>query len=770
MKNILTILLCFAAALLGAAKVDSVRFEQPAGGFPESGLLPLVKLHTGIEYDRKTLDDDVKRLQQTGNFADVVAEAEPTDDGRISVVFKLTPRSRIAKLDFDGNAKFETHDLAREITLNEGDILNDRKLQESASNLRKFYINRGYKDAEITPVVVGNGKNGTHLVFKIRENLRLKVNDVTFENAKLFSQFDLRHSIANRYSYWNWLPFVNDFLNQGLLDRRELELDKARILEKYQDRGYLDARITGVNITPVEDDPEYVNINFVIDEGEPYTISSVSVTGAQKFSAAELLAAAAIKEGETFSISAERNAVRNITALYETLGFCDIFCRPVRRADFQNHTVAIDFMINEGRIYHVRDVIISGNTGTKDKVIRRELAIQPGDPVDRNRIEVSRQRLIGMGYFTKVEADAVNADAIDEKDVRITVEEKPDRYHFRIGAGVSDVNSFFGMAEISTDNFDLLNPRNWFYGGGQRLRIQGILGVENAGFNVDFVEPWLLDVPIRFELSSYMNTTEYDEWDEDRIGVRTSLQRKVFDDFTSIAVGYKFEVVRVNDISGHLKPYFKSHDLDGTFTVGQASLSLTRDTRDSMIDPTEGYNINIFGSISPEALGTSSNYYRLEARGSYYASFFEKAIVAMVGAKIGTVAPFNRNKLDDVPVFERYFMGGGDSVRGFGYRDIGPYASGENIGGQTMLLLTAEISHPIWGPVRGAAFVDAGNAWRNSWSMDFSDICIGAGYGLRIKLPGINMPVKLDLAYPVLDNCSKKSNKLRIHFNVGFTF
>ncbi len=758
-------------SLCAASQVGTVKFLQSEGGnYPESGLIPLVKLHPGSEYDRRTLDEDIKRLQQTGNFADVVADASPEQDGKVDIVFHLKPRSRISKLEFSGNVKFATHDLARELTLQEGEIMNDRKLQESASNLRKFYLNRGYKDAEITPVIVSDGKAGVHLMFKIKENLRLKVNDVKFDGATKFSQYDLRHSVANQYSYWNWLPFINDFLNHGLLDRHELALDRARIIEKYQDIGYLDAKVTKVETTPDPSDPEYVNIDFTIDEGEPYTVSKITVSGAEKYPVADLENLVVLKAGELFSLSAERKSVQNIVSLYETLGYCDVNCRPVRRENFADHTVAIDFVISEGRIYHVRDVIISGNTGTKDKVLRRELAIQPGDPVDRNRIEVSRQRLIGMGYFAKVEANAVNADALDEKDVHITVEEKPDRYHFRIGAGVSDVNSFFGMAEISTDNFDILNPGNWFYGGGQRMRIQGILGVENAGYNIDFIEPWLFDLPLRFELSSFMNFTDYDHWREWRVGARTSLQRKIFDDFTSISAGYKFEVVRVHKISHKLRQYFKDHDLDGNFTVGQLSLSINRDTRDSLIDPTEGYNINLYAAVSPRALGTSSDYYRLEAKGSYYISFWDKAIVAMIGGKIGTVSAFNRTHRDDVPVFERYFLGGGDTLRGFGYREIGPHSCGENVGGQTVLLLTAEVTHPIWGPVRGAFFVDAGNTWRNSWSMDFADICIGAGYGLRIKLPGINAPIKLDLAYPILDTRRDHARKLRIHFNVGFTF
>ncbi|MBQ4314368.1 MAG: BamA/TamA family outer membrane protein, partial [Lentisphaeria bacterium] len=162
------------------------------------------------------------------------------------------------------------------------------------------------------------------------------------------------------------------------------------------------------------------------------------------------------------------------------------------------------------------------------------------------------------------------------------------------------------------------------------------------------------------------------------------------------------------------------------------------------------------------------DYYRLEAKASYYTSFFDKAIIVMAGAKVGTVAAFNRN--DDVPVFERYFLGGGDSLRGFEYRTVGPVRHDENIGGQSVLLLTAEVSHPIWGPVRGAFFIDAGNAPRSSWSMRFSDINIGAGWGLRIKLPQINVPIKLDIAYPFLNNQDNERSKVRLHFNVGFTF
>ena len=754
----------------GAVEVNKITFQQKGDSrLSEVQLSSQVKLHPGVQYTRESLDADIKRLHATGNFADVTAEVLPSGKDRVDVVFTVFPRPRIEKIQFSGNAKFPSHELGREITLAEGAILNDLALRESIAKLRKFYRERGYRDVVIPPPAVVPGKDGSVTVtIKIEEHLRLKVHDVKFEGATVFSQFDLRHSIATRFSYLNYLPFVNDYLNQGLLDRPELELDKARLRDKYHDAGYLDFKIGKIDLAPLKDDPEYVDVTFHITEGKPYTVGKVEVAGVTVFKHGEAANRVRLKTGDTFSREKEEATARSISSLYETLGYCDVSCRPVRTEDFEKKTVDLKFDVGEGRKYHVRDVIIVGNTATKDKVIRRELAIQPGDPVDRNRIAVSRQRLLGMGYFTKVDAAAVNADALDEKDVRISVQEKDSRYQFRIGAGASDVNSVFGMAEISSDNFDVLNPKDWFYGGGQRLRIRGIYGFENAGLNVDFVEPWLFDLPIRFELSGYMNLTEYDNWDEWRVGGRTSLQRKIFDDFTTVAVGYKFEVVRINDVSCRLKDYFRRNDLDGTFRVSQPSISISRDTRDSLTDPTEGYNVNLFASVTPKALGSSADYYRLEAKGSYYISFFERAIVAMVGARIGTVACFNRN--EDVPVFERYFLGGSGSLRGFDYRSVSPTYNRENIGGQSMLLVTSEVTHPIWGPIRGAAFIDIGNAWGNSYSFGFGGINMGAGYGLRIKIPQLNVPIKLDLAYPILNNQDASSDKLRIHFNVGFTF
>ena len=755
---------------LGAAKVESLKIEQDGDNkIPQELLNVTMRLRKGSEYTREYLDEDIKNLYASGKISDVVAKVENLANGNVSIILQVKPSPVISVMKIEGNAKFETKDLQKHFTINEGERLNSRQLNETLENLRKFYVSKGYSDVRIAPpVIIPDGKNGVIVTVKIAENLRLKVNDVNFDKVTVFSERELRNALFNSYSYWTLLPFINDFLNNGLLNRQELEIDKARLRDMYHNRGYLDFKVNEIVLTPKAGDAEFVNILFKVEEGEPYVIDQVTVSGNQVVDVKELAPLLGLTSGEVFSKRNEQMTVRAMADLYDSKGYTDAVIRPVRTVNFQDKKVSVDFKISEGRKFFVNDIVIIGNTATKSKVLLREMALQPGDPVAKHRIDISRQRLLGMGYFQKVEVEAVNADDLDTKDIHVKVEERPDRFNFRIGAGASDVNSFFGMAEISTDNFDIANPGKWFYGGGQRLRLQGIYGIDNAGFNVDFIEPWLFDLPLRFELSAYMNTSEFDDWSEERIGVRTSLQRKIFDDFTTVAAGYKFEVVRVTDIASSLRQYMRKNDLDGTSRVGQFSLMLARDTRDSLVDPTEGYNINLFGSVTPEFLGSSSNYYRLEARASYYASFFDKAIVAMVGGKFGVVSNFNYG--EQTPVFERYFMGGSNSVRGFEYRSIGPSVNGCNVGGNTMLLLTAEVSHPIWGPLRGAAFIDAGNAWDDSYEVSFSDINVGVGYGIRLKLPMIKAPLKLDIAYPVVKNQDNVSRKFRIHFNVGFTF
>lgn len=754
-----------------AARIAEVGFEQEGPSkISDEQLFYNIQVRSGAEYSPENVDADVKRLYGTGNFSDVVSEVIRNADGTVNLRFKLKQKPQVRKISIEGNVKFKTSELEKLLTIGADAPLNDAKLQASIKALRDFYRGKGYNDATVTVGTEPIGQYALNVHFIINENLRFKVDHVKFENATVFSQYQLKQTIANQYSVVAALPWIGNLFNTGLLHRNELELDEARLRDLYHRKGYLDFKVEKIEIVPTADDPEWVGITFILYEGEPYTLTKVEVAGNSILSAGELAPLISLRPDAAYDGGRENATRQAIQNYYESLGYADVNVRPVLHSDYQNHTTEVTFEITEGRKYTIRDVTITGNIYTKDKVIRRELVVHPGDPLDRNRIEVSKQRLMGMNYFNKVEATSVNADALDEKDVVFNIEESDKRFEFKVGAGFSDVNSLAGMIELSSNNFDLFNPGDFFYGGGQRFRAQGLFGIERAAFNIDFTEPWLFDLPLRFDLSFYGTDYEYDDWSEFRIGVRASLSRKIFDDFTTATVAYKFENVNVYDMANHLKrqPWFDKQR--GHQWVSQPSIMFDRDTRNSFTNPTSGYNINLLAAVSPRILGSSNNFYRLEGKGSYYHSFWDEAIVVMAGFQIGVVSDFNRQ--DSVPLFERYFLGGGDSLRGFPYREVSPTTGSRHdaYGGESMMLGTLEISHPIWGFIRGAAFVDVGNAWAYSYNFQLNELNVGVGYGLRIQVPMLNVPLKLDLAYPVVKSVKGVDSKLRFHFNMGFTW
>ncbi len=759
LKLTLPVLLgAFCGASLYAATIAEVRFEQTGGAtFPEEQLRYNVQAQKGQEYDPVVVNEDLKRIFNTGFFDDPTVRTERLPSGDLILTYVVKARPTVSMVTFEGNKKISDREITEQIALKADMPLNGAKIDESLRNLRKFYTEEGYHEATIIPEIRTEEDGQVVVNFKIDEKLRYRVDHVTFEGATAYSAGEMKSVLANRYNFLSWLMSV------GLLSREELENDKIRLRDLFWNKGYLDFKVDDVTVTEQPDDPVYVDIHFKLFEGEPYHVGTVSIEGNEAIPTEELEELVRLKPEQVFDYQKEEATRSAIVEAYNHLGYADVNVRATRNADYDTHVVDVKFEVTDGRIYHVRKVMISGNEMTKDKVIRREMAIHDDDPLDPTMIEVSKQRLLGMGYFNKVEAYATNTDAVDAKDVHFEVEEK-DAYVFGIGAEFSDVNSLAGMVSITNNNFDLFNPENYFIGGGQRLRLAGVLGFHGGGADINFTEPWLFDIPMRLDVNGFWNEAYLPDWREERLGVSTALSKKIFDDFTSWTVGYKFEHVRVSHMD-----LASLRDQTGGSYVSEWSLILNRDTRDNLLNPTEGYQISAMGAISPKIMGSSENFYRLEGKGVYYNNFLDKAIIWFLAGKVGVVSGFNRD--DEMPVYERYFMGGGDSIRGFPWRSVSPLDDkGHAIGGQTMFLVTAEITHPIWRFIRGAVFSDIGNSYSNAYSFGPSGINMGVGYGLRIMVPYLEMPVKLDLAYPVVYNQSSEDRSLRFHFNLGYSW
>lgn len=766
------LVLCSLFFSLNAAdEISDVIFQQDSEyKFEEDVLRANVQSRQGGAYSERAVNDDIKRLHAMGVFADVASETRTLEDGKKEIVFKLVPKPIVSEIKFEGNKKYTEKRLREEINLATNVPLNDAILRSSIDSLRKFYRSKGLNDALIEPVFEKIDERHIRVLFKIKENLRIRVGNVLFRTAdgkevKVYKQSELRDVIANRKSFLShpWFGWIFDY---GLLDREELNRDPIRLRDFYWKKGYLDFRVLETQLTEDPGNPEIMHVVFVVEEGEPYKVGKVSFLGSKRFSEAELLALAPLKAGQTFSSEAERASQELVDHKYSRLGYADFNIRTRHFPNYKTHNVDIQFDVKEGPLYKINDIFISGNRWTKDHVIRRELPIMPGDPVDKNMVKLSRDRLMGMGYFNSVEAVSIRSEEgpADTKDIDIKVDEK--RFlDARIGATWSDTDSLAGMIELSHNNMDILDPKNYFTGGGQRMRLLAVAGLERYNLELDFTEPWLFGIPLRWDVSGYIRNVWYENWQERRIGVTTSLTKRIFDDFTSIAAGYTFEQVRVHDMDEKMSPIFQ--EAEGSDLVGRVHLTLTRDTRNSAMNPTKGYSISGLAAVTSQIFGASNNYARLELTGTYHYPFFRDWFVFSVGGKVGFLTSLGSSK--QVPLYERYFLGGGDSVRGFPYRSIGPEDyNKDNYGGQSMYILTAELSHPIYSIVRGAFFADIGDAGPDRFK--FSTINMGIGYGLRIKLPSIAAPLRLDLAFPVVNNQDGVKNSLRFHFNIGASF
>ena len=778
-KRLVVALAMLIAASAYGQTIDRVIFRQQGAYLSEDIFEMNTQTKVGMPYSERLINEDVRRLFALGMFSDVQSVVKDLSNGNKEVVFEISAKKNVSEILFKGNRKYGDAELRKCVKLRTDLPLNDSLLIESSHELRKFYEDKGYTEAQIDFSLEADGDSSVKVIFNIAEHLRVRVDNVEFEGMTIYKPSEVKDVLETRYFFGSakWLSFlpwswVVAQQNIGLYDKDFVTRDKLRLRELYLQKGYLDFKVTDVVVTEHADDPEMVDVKFVVDEGDPYFINSIRILGSKEFTEEELLPLISAREEEVYSSSREDRDLKILESKYSPLGFADFRAKAVRYPDYSTHSVDVEYEIDEGMQFTIGEVYISGNRWTKDYVIRRELPFESDDLLDKELLEIGKSRLMGMGYFQSktgdkdggVEILSMDSPEPGKKDVYVNVEEKQ-FLGGNLGFGWSDSDGLAGSIQLWHSNMDILDPGNWFTGGGQHLRIGALVGLEHFDVQTDFTEPYLFGIPLRLDLSGYWREVLYEDWNEQRLGLTVSLTKRIFDEFTSVTAGYTFEQVRVVDMKKKMGPIFQ--DAKGSDLVGRVFLGINRDTRNSITNPTSGYDIGAFTYLTARGLGATNDYYKFELRGINYFPFLHDWFVLTTGAKIGTMGTFNG---DRVPLYDRYFLGGGDSVRGFPYRSIGPTdARDDNYGGEFMYLFTAELSHPIYSILRGAFFCDVGDATSGHFG-PISTPNVGVGYGLRIMVPGIDMPIRLDLAYPVVNNQDGVASRLRFHFNMGFSF
>jgi outer membrane protein insertion porin family len=823
----------FSAPSLGKVSRIEIRHVGPAKVSDEY-IRAHIRVKPGDDYLPAALDDDIHSLYATGFFYNIQVQRKE-ENGGLVLTYVVQEKPRLTDIKFQGNKKYSEAKLRKKLTTKTGEPLNETKLFTDTQEILKLYQKAGYPQTKVEYTFSIDPEVGrASATFIITETPKVRIIDVEFDGASAFTQKKLRKVVKTRRHWmFSWIT------GSGYIKDEVLEEDFEKLREFYRDNGFIDFEFREVHegtnfyngVQFINPSPNTVIVRFLITEGTKYKVGSVKFTGNKLFSQADIAKGMTFLHnfyrvrgkvgtnglpmdvGDTFTPKGFTKNIEAVEDFYGFRGYIDVNSSSrnliVRRVpNTERGTMDLEFIIDEGQRSYIEKVEIRGNTKTKDRVIRRELSVSPGEVFNMVNVKNSKLRLETLQYFEPGKIDARPEDTeppiTGRKNLVIGVEEK-NTGSFSVGAAFSSVDQIYGFAEITQGNFDLFHPPN-FTGGGQKFRLRIQLGTLRKDFTLTFEEPWFLGQKLRLLTELYHHEADYQSlesiYDETRTGATIGLERALFErqlrrDSFRGGIFYTIEDVGINLNSGFHDnilvpgvgvggPGGDRGDNPPTIipsNVPEAILqevghhllnrfrgSLSLDTRGGGLLPNKGQHTEVSG----ELVVGDHDYYRLRmSSGWYFRGFMNGHVIELVG-RAGTAETLD-GAGTDVPFYDRYYLGGLYDLRGYHYRAVSPREPlfpGEPIGGDTFWFGSLEYSVPIFEQdkekgigVRFAVFYDIGEVYAQPWTINgtYTD---NWGFGLRLNLP--IGPLRLDYGIPIThDKFSGSSG--RFQFGVGYT-
>ncbi|MFC1808800.1 outer membrane protein assembly factor BamA [Candidatus Omnitrophota bacterium] len=715
-------------------------------------ILNKVKARKGQTLSRELINQDIKRLYSAGFFKDVKVDLVPVGQD-FSVVFIVDEKSVIRSIEISGNTEFSTSQLLKEVSLRVGQVLDNKLLKEGVHNIEEKYKKKGYRFIFIEDSVsVDEDTKQVLIKITINEGKMFQIKEINFTGNTYFTSKKLRKIIKTKKAN-------KTLFRSGSFDEFIFEDDIDRLIFYYQKEGFLDVAVTPtVNYDNAEN---YIYVDLKIDEGIQYVAGDITFQGNAIVPDMELWEQLEVLPGAVYSIDRLRDDVNNVKKHYFERGHIDAVVEPEVQFNKENGKVNIVYQVVESDIFYIDTIRIRGNTKTKDIVIRRELKAFPGERFDGKKLEASKKKLEYLGYFDEVSYTTEPGSERGKRDLIYNVKERQTG-EFSFGGGVSSLESFLAFAELSQRNFDIAN---WptFTGDGQEMSIKLRWGAISRDVDISFVEPYIFDTPYSFGVNLY-------NWEEDvrtldyatqRTGGRLTLGKNFTDNLKG-SVAYILERVKMEDVEPNAA-------IDVLQTPSESDLSrirtvLTYDKRNNRLVPTKGFLASFSAEMVGNVIGGDQDYYTLQARYNHYWSVWKKHILHLK-TKLGVVSEFGDS--DFVPVYDRFYAGGLGTVRGYGYREIGPAGNGSPVGGETLCLASLEYSFPLIENFKGAFFVDAGHVNANSYEVESSDFAVSIGPGLHINTP--IGPVAFYYGYPIANEDPNNENgRFEFSFSKGF--
>lgn len=778
-----------------------------------------IRSRVGEPFRPITVDDDVKNLYRTGLFYNIRVTRDKATDGGVVLTYVVQANPRLTDIKLQGNVKLKDSKIRKKITSKIGEPLDERKLFTDSQAIQELYQKGGYPRTEVKYVVnIDEAAGKGTATFEIKESPKIKITAYEFVGGDSFSAGLLREQMIGWWRrHFSWL------IGYGRYKEDDFETGKETLAEFYRNKGYIDFDIKEVEL--LNPTPRTMLIRMHLYEGQQYRVGKITFDGttmlptnavSPAFRAGKapprgpertawsdrviLARNFKMKEGDVFTMANLAKDTQAVEDFYDSKGHIDVGRDPeklkvTRVPNTDTSTMDIRYEIDEGQKSFVEKVQIRGNTKTKDRVIRRELAISPGETFDMVKVRVSKRRLEGLDYFSKVEARPENTDVKNRKDLLVAVEEK-NTGNLSFGAGFSSVDAIVGFAELTQGNFDIFHPPT-FTGGGQKFRLRLQLGTRRQDIIATFTEPWFLNRKLQFETELYHRKMDFQStenlYDEVRTGARFSLDRALWTDFFRGGIYYTIENVGIL-LNESAKPYLTVINTpprgqqvqvvqntpntilgeDGYSLLSRAGVTMSYDTRNDFKLPNSGQRTELTAELTSSFLGGQRDFYKLEGQTAWFFRGLLKGHVLELGGRGGVTDGLRG---DTVPFYERYYLGGLYSLRGFEYRAISPRESNpaggyyaEPIGGYTYWFASAEYSIPLFEKdsgtgVRFAVFYDIGSVGQGAYDFNVNNYSDNWGVGLRLNLP--IGPLRLDYGFP-LNHDRFSDGKGRFQFGVGW--
>lgn len=721
----------------------------------DATIISKIKIRASQPYNENVVNEDVKNLYTTGFFENVEAQKEDVPEG-VVILFKVKEKPVLEKITVKGMRFIRKNKILDSLDIKEGSFVDEYRVRESVSKIKDLYAAKGFSQVEIIYQIIPlKDKNKVTVKLVIDEKGVLKVRSLKIKGNKSLATRRIIKLMKTRKA---WL------LNRGVFKEEVLKDDKRRIADFYKLKGFSDVFI--------DVDVEYlikgVYLTVKVDEGRLYRIGQINVEGVKEISLKSVTSAMELKKESIFSEQAVYIDSSHIREVYIDKGYIFSQIDPISIFNPQTERVDVTYRVVENDIAYIEDINIKGNIKTKDKVIRRELRVYPGERFDGERIRKSKERVENLGFFEEIRFGTEPGSEPNNVDLVVDVKEAKTGY-FSFGGGYSSIDAFMGFIEVRQRNFDYKNLST-FTGAGQDLSLMFSMGTLTERYQLSFTNPWIFDKPVSFGFDIYKRGHKQDDnvgyaYEEEIKGGVLRLGKE-FDDYWKGGVAYKLEEVTISDVVSGATTELISEI--GTTNLSSGETYISYDSRDNVFSPLKGIytrnTVQVFGG----PFAGDKDFLKYFGRISYYIPAPKKAVVEL-RLRGGVAECFgDTNK---VPIYERFFAGGASTIRGYRERKVGPIdmSTKDPVGGERMFIANVEYTYPLADFLKVATFLDSGKVWGNTSSnIEESGVKSSVGLGFRVKTP--IGPVSVDYGVPLDKEPGEEGKEGRFHFNVSRAF